>query len=770
MRTLDATAIAYLASAEAPNWCVAFDWVEGEMGGAQWPVIGGTTYYRILYTSRDVSGTPTASYEYGSRLNADSIRSIGWQIRSSDPGGVEDSSSVNFTIDNRDNHFNDLEAEGIRLEGVCVQISILPDSIGTTYANRIVVWTGYCKDIQVDRDKITVKAENYWRRVSRKIPTRVFNNDLSGFEDYHFKESVIGKPIPLVFGHHDMAEAIALGETFDDGAADQGMVLCPVDVVPNGSTRNIDSLDELRFGNSGLVEATGGFAVLNNASGKSQWYTSLPNGLVYMGNKQPDYLYVKMFVRCRSVLRNDAKAAGVTNHENAIDEDGNTYASVPGATNHVSDPGRQIGMRVPKVGLSGVVEGSVTNQQIYFVGKITPSAGGWNHDQVPPPQGRYWGAGVDYGGIDVYNTYTPNWTPFNATPIDNWDTPANWELYQLKGRSLFGLPTQGFYDSFDDMSKWWFHVGVNTRQSGATSGTLSVYQAALWVHGRINWPGKGIYVDMGGYEDYIGVYTGTAGLLIENCADVAFFIWANFGSKVYSGSRRSDGGDAWRALRAGDRANWDVARQVTKKIEMSELLESLSRETLMWHWLDHNGRFAVFTSTEDQAYDEYPIVPGKSKDLSWKLARMEDLGTHFTFRFKTNPVTNDFDGVILCNPDEVDAGLGASYQTMCADALAFTGDVPVEIEYDLEWVRERSVALLIAAQLIPWHTRRRYEISWKAELDALAVNLGTAVRISDVAGGWNHVPQSLRDKQYKVSSVKILPPKNEIHFKAVEVI
>ena len=750
-----------------PIWYVSI-----KSGYTPW---SGGIYYHI-YSTRALAHSPAlsdATY-FSNRLASKSISGVKFSINPDSRGGIAQTGAMKFKIANHDLYEDQLEQSSIYYDGKEVSLW-LSNGGDTNYGNDICVYTGTITEIDITDDWIDFRTETFERSFSVQIPLQTYQTDDPGgdWEDDQILRNIEGKAIPMVFGEVDMCEGYTIGDSYDTGSVDAGRV---VQFCDSGwsSARPIDSLEDVCFGSSGLVDASGGIAEIDTASGRSPWTSILdsgdPTGRVYFDDELPENLWLKVLIDLRSPCSHKTGQTGVTDQELGINNKNTDYAYVPGSPYQYC---RNAVYRIPPIDLSATVNsatGDGSALEIYFVGKIIPEVGGnWTVDfNVAPYDFLAWGVGISAGVFGEFGYFHPAYLNGSDSDIDNWWTATSWEMYPIRQRDALGSITVTYYDDLTKLSNGWVTVGTLSNDSGQTTGYIHVYHSALYVKCRIPWPNTGILAHVKGYQDTSSSSYGVGAAVIENPAHLAGWMWQMLspaGSTRVNTSEHRDVGD-------DERTGWKFGRQLMDRDDIENVVDGLCGEALLWQWWDRYGKARIFANTDPGPGSTHSLL--KRDVIGGKLTRRKrapakNIVTDFTMRYHRNPITNDYDRALFCNAGASSAGIGSTYEDMCADAEErYTSDIARVGEYEFDWVRDDDTAIEVFKVLIEMLTKLRWEIEFEGDLPMIVWEMGDAFRFDPA--DWSDLALSVRSATYRISSVRPDPESHKFVFKAMEVV
>lgn len=731
-------------------------------------------------TYRNRHTTPDSLYAYvPGRMSASSITGASIEVDPRRVGGISKTATMNFTLEDDDNYISGLENSGVYFAGHRVYL-YLNTGIVADVNDDILCWSGRISDI--DRDvrsgQITYRCESMDTVYDRKIPPRVWDpNDPTVWSFDVMKDNLKGKAVPLLFGAHDQAQGFTLADVYDDGSADRGRLVQFCDMDWAGIPGGFGGVNDILYGDEGLVEATGGMAYIDNSSGRTTWTERAAKGMAYFTSAHPTRLNLAAMIQMRSYLLYQAGAAGVTDHINGIDGDLSTYASIASIPGSPATPYRNLMFKVPKIDLAGTIQGTgETDCEIYFVGKVTPSIGGsdwqtWSGSNWST-NARTWGFFLEattltnpngFGFQNINFAHKTNMT----LPVNNIYTPASWTAYPLReDTDAWGAVSWSEYSELSKTSEWYCGVGIYNGTATA-SGSLQVKDCRLYIRFWIDFPGDGFYADAEGYLDTTGgTITGTASRLIENPAHIVAYTaryLMGFGA-TYTDIA------SFRAVANGIRSGWELAVQLTgEQIQALDFFDDLGRDAGIWIWTDRAGFLRCFavdgTAGSDFLLHESDVVDGQLESAD--LTPLTDVATKFIIRYKPNAVGDGYAGVLSCTDSSSHSSLGATYEAMCAAAKErYTAGQEVEKVIDLDMVRDEATALAAARLLIARYTSRQHIIKWLGDITDAHLELGD--RFEFAVAEWSHISPTITAGRYVITGVRPRPGDDNIQFTAVQ--
>ncbi len=789
-------AAALAAPGATPVWYVEIDKSEGDVdpngNTSVWPGTGEAQTRRIFSTGR-VGWTTRAALLAAGTLHEDRLggKGIGDIVRKLQnatraPGGLAGTDTVEIRIDNTDAGlignpvplspwFAPNPALGqvsVAFGGRRVKIYLTAASV-TNRNYSLLVFTGTVNDPQTPGDQIRLVCESDVMAWDTDVPPRIFTID-EITDAGVLPPSTIGKPIPMVFGAHDMAPGYVTADVIDGGTNDTGrrVVFADVDQLP------IKLITEMRFGDPALIKATGGFASIKSAAAPNLPVTSTFTvdasiGAAYFDDPEDEDLRLYIDVSATSPARHITGFPG-TNPELAVDRDEATSAGldidVP-AERHLV-----LAYKIPAISLGGTIETAPLVTGFSYIGIFglcrarivashtdgTRSAYFWARlqnyalDMADPPQkifAGYMGQAGPYSVDQTVDYYSPRTPDTDCMfEVDN-DSLSEWSaLSQVGGRFI---SWQIFYES------------------QTLNCDVYLYEFLLRIYFSMETPDEGYYASLEGYKDRDALITGVANQLIEHPVDIAYALLC-----YWTPSHRVIGGygvypiDATsQAIVRAARPGYKFARALTDREKFSNLVDQLGWEAQVWFHVDANGRFAAIpwdTSAEPVITLTPSMVEGGEVGTP-EQSRIEDVVTEFEFRWKENTVRNEFDETLFCSATDSSTGLGAEFESLCAWASFDNGGVRRKETYDFYWIRDRATAIEAAKRLIRFHTARRWQFPAELDLEMVGVQIGDRIDLSPLAAWPRSWHPSMIAAKYRVYEAKHSSEKNRVSIKATQV-
>lgn len=712
----------------SPAWFVV---IESCIGGTADMVFG-------LGSITGLTGRPNSAV-YTNRVAWDGIETMGSDIDTEEDGGVAPTGNATVRVAATGDLSSALERDNVFFEGRFLSIYHY-DSANGSYTNALRVWSGQVMSVNEVDDELVISAECGAAMYDRKLPPNVYQTENTGvWTENTIPSELEGKAVPMVLGAPVHAEGYTIADTYDTGSSDGGRVIQFADPTIHVD-HEISTITSLVFGDGGLVEATGGFAEINTAVNPWTEIESMVNvsfGKIYFDTADPSELGIKLLIRCKSWLEYNSNGGGVTNHRRGIEEDPATFATVPSA------PGNQIrsiAYKMPNIGLAGNVDtdnGDYEQCYIFFVGKLDPSASGWTAD---PAQWRGWGAwlaksivnGCFDGAADAICFIRGNagGEPM-YTNMDNWGIPGSYGNYPLRESSQGSIDWSKF-STLAALSQCIGGAGVKSTITGSATGTLDVYYFSLLVHARISWPSSGFFATVRGHvDDTLGTFTGTCQGLIENPVHQAAFLWAIC---TNAGASNVDSTGA-KAVATASRSGWKFSRQILERDDASKHIGELCREAMIWTWIDRDRKVRFFPLSAvggavTRLYLGDVLGPESGGVSSVERVRPDQTYSKLTLKYAPNPVTGDYDRSLFCNSTASSAGLGTTYQTMCATAKSWwLADKDRDLDMELNWVEDPATALAIFKKLIVRRTSRPWTIVLRGDIGLFYLEPGDLIAL-----------------------------------------
>lgn len=725
------------------------------VSGSTWP----DSKIAHLFSQRAVDhSSPVGSYAYyEDRMTDKSIRGIKASFDPRKRGGIAQIGTLEFSISNHGNFFEGQEDLGVYYSGCEVLLSLNFET--TTIGGDIVLWYGVVREVERDvvNDQVVFTCEDIGVTFDKPVPPNSYNSDDSD------PLGSRGTPVPLVFGRHEVAQGIKADTVTNQSGVNDTYgakyVFSDPDVYP------IVAINDPVFGDSGLVEATGGTATIDSAV--------TPYGVILADCA----FYFSDF---------DLESVGIIadiSMEGVLAVKGGTWP--PGYT---ADDPQWLNMTDGNQSSYGTISVTASNDDEVFYVKV-PSIG--TAGDITMLSGNTPKVYVGYKAATYFATSVPLYSHFLVISDDRDAGSLSAHVPSGSGVYKYNLPigSAGSYHTSSSVASdetVTFNDYIPSTQwlSSLSALARSVIGFGLWGYGYLTSircyemidlrvyattsvpADSGIYADVSGFKDTGGgTYTGSASALIEEPADMAYFFVDNLmetTSLVDSAS--------FTALRTSF-SGWKFARQITERDDAYNILNSMASDAGFWVVIDALG-FIKATTVQGSASDDFLLYPAdviNGQIKSAKQSDIKDVVTDYLFKYKHNPIIDDYQETLHCKSSSSSTSIGATYEAICTTAKArYTANRDAYKEFEFPWVRDAATAALVAKQIISLLGVRRWTIEFESDLAMAYVELGD--RFTMAAGLWPDLPSDLVSKQFVVSSVSIDPTKFRVKIKATEAI
>ncbi len=776
MITPDSDVLHYLgADVSTPVWYLEITKSEGttdpDSGSDPWPGSGTAETVRIFTTGAPPANATWTSYlatgiAFADRLDIGAISTVAMALPSADlePGGIAGLDSFTVTLDNTDGGIYgrsvDTEFVGVNFKGRTAELKLTFSDVAIAPADSMTVFTGRVSDVQPKGDRLVLSIESQQVGYELEIPKRIFSEERDS-EIYDARAAET--PVPIVFGAHDMATGVGTKFASDTGAADAGRTVQFCDVT---DLTEMKAINEVRFGDSGLIESSGGFAQIATTAGpgltaseKTEYTTDVAEGTIVFDEPDEDEYHFWMDIRPTGMIVHGSNH--VSDTANGIDGDTATYVDL---TISGSPPILKVmGYRLPAIGIDGNIGENGNAKGIYFL-----SNWGWDHDDANDRSttiiaigngdtqtsesytarpGVTLQSGISSGSAGYYTTGIASTAIQYSMSGGNWDT-------DFEPLGVFGtryLKAQIWRNSGTSVASFFY----------AYEFRLRIYFAMTELDNA------GWYADCEGLEDDgSGNITGGANALVEGPADILAYLYAKLTDAGTAGVNLTE----TQAITAGERSSWIFAHSLTEKRKLRAYAEDLAREAMLWVWFDNEGTVRVTpweTASSAIQISKEDLTNGEL--ISAKLTRIEEVVTDFIFRYKHNPVRDEFDKSLFCNAADSSTAIGSEYESLCEWAAYDNGDYSNKETYDFEWIRDDDTMAAAAKRLITYHTSQRWLVEFEADLKLATLQVGDLIALADVEFWPIHYPSEVVSGEFRITGVRIQPAKSRVRVKAAQV-
>ena len=782
MLTIPAALAPYLNSSGSPVWILRIYKSEGatdpDSGSDPWPSTTGTSggpSERVFpSTTPDFSDLDDRVADHAfhlGRVTEDSFSDIVMSLGSADrrPGGLAGVDSTTVAIDNTDGAiYGYAQADGfkgVNFEGRRAEI-LLTDKESTESwdpDSMLRVFYGYVNDIKVEGDSIILELDSVLVKYDNELPPNSFAEFVSGT----LRER--NQPVPLVFGEHDMAPGYLAADIKDTGSADAGPSYRFADC---SGTLSIKAINNMRLGDKGLIEACGGFAnfktlAVPNLSDTTTFSADLTSGEGYIANPAPEYFNLFIEIKFNDWLKYQTDHDDVSSPESAFDWDLDNYAVV--RANAVGET-EAFGIKIPEITFDGEIPQNSGNTGIFVSGYLIFA-------------GEYIADNDGYGLLmlgdkaDITGSTSRPYEQFlvgtHDGTYDNREYGDEVSQMQLE----FGSTWTGSFTNLTTLSQKYLKVVSYVEAAGGGGWvTWRIYNIGLRIFFRIQPPIEaGIYADMEGYTDTAGgTLTGTADLLLANpihIIDALFYYWSLAGTNVDLTANNL------LAATNGAREGWAFARSIYESEELTTIVDGLAEEAMVWVWADNSTGKVKVTAWDDAGAADLVMTPVDMENgelTKFTRSRIEDIVTDFEFKYKWNPVRDEFEKSFFCNSTDssypINYGQTTDHESLCAWASYNNGNIERKKTFEFKWIRDDDTMLAVARKLISYHTSRRWTIEANLDLSRCGLQTGDQIRLSQVDTWPVSYPADLIDASYRISKHRIKPKKSLVSIVAAEVI
>lgn len=555
------------------------------------------------------------------------------------------------------------------------------------------------------------------------------------FSSFRVPDDSLGHWVPLTFGRHNRAKGILIDQTIGTGAHDGRKVKF------NSAVAGQDAINDLT---SGLVwaEPIKTYGQMVTISGD---FTADSDGhcTIEVGagsNTESIGLVAFVLDILPSIAEGDT---GMDDPEQAIDEDFETYASATDIAGAGATATTYLRMRLPDLGFPSTVRlspGDVFGTPTYATLSLLIDC---ERDPAINAGARTLET-LDAAIEIVEGTY-----PGDAALIE--DVLADGEtdrdnLYEL---------TDDINDIQFSITDYQLVIGVDTDDDGSkdqipianfsgryvsiryteedlnpSSETLIINEVRLHMVAVQDALYAPIYADLIGYEDDAGgTYTGAANGVIENPADLLWFVFAellaisDLTTASFSAARSALGGYA-------------VAGQVLEITDASVVLDRIAREGKLKLYIDLDDQFAVnaFTlaGTADdtlvQEDGDFVTEDGHAEGeiLSITQTPLEELYNQFDILYAWSEARGAYDGLLTLD-ENTDGPIG-DWLTESQSRYNETRKMTVE----LNWIRTEEQALSYGIYLTYMLADRKREVEWQTSWNCVDHEIGDRIRLTHV--------------------------------------
>lgn len=743
------------ARGRRPIYYVVIEKSEGitdpDGGTSVWPGSGDGLDTRV-YTTGTVTWSDRATLLSSlvldeGRMNRESVGDVIFQVAADrEPGGVADGGDFTFWLDNTDGFEGALEAAGISFGGRKCTLGITFAGV-TNRANDIQLFTGEITDVQPGGEKLTFRVESIDRRKDTELPPSDYTPEVA---DFAFGKD--GRPIPLVFGDHDMAPGLMIKHISDSGSTDTGPVLKFVDTA----TLAIGGITRFRWADSGLNEAGGLASIVTGTRPNMTQYTTYINNDAdgQIAFYDPDISKLECEIICKPTGFANYPGVGYTipgNAASVIEDAGLDPVEIAAGLGTAT----VLVFKIPVITTSANIHVNTTtrNTGVFLQPDLVLAldADGYFYASIADEKDS-WGSWTVCMNVSAFDQ-----SDNGAVDLIGYAPQAAWQF--VGGASIDWTK----FNTLSELTARFLKLFV-TDTSGSGSA-VDVYRLRIAIGFTVDFPADGYYAVMEGYvDDASGTVTGVAATLLENPAHVVAALWRFWGAEPNVDITEH------RVVAGLYRSGWKLASVIDERSDLSRIVDDVCRESLLWSWSDEAGKSRLFAMDAPSAPDFYltPDLVSEGRLDAAELSPLDEVITDFTVKYAYNPARNEFDGVVSCNASASSTELGAAWESLCAWAEFNNGGRSKSETFELPWYRDRDTAVEITKKLVAWHGSRRRILEWTSDLAMLQMQLGDSFRL---APDWSRPdwPASMKAATYRITMKRHMPKSDTIKFRAVQV-
>lgn len=698
------------------------------------------------------------------RLSRDSIGDVVARLAGADeePGGLSATGSFKFVLDNTDGalagaamipSFSGVASTNfVPVEFIGRDITLrLTEASLTSESDSVLLFTGIVSDVQVVPDAVVVTVESKLSSYDRELPPNKYEA-----ADDDFPRGGDGRPIPLVFGAHEAAPGM-ISKTVDNFATyDVSPVVKFADVEVYS---NYGGISNVRYQDDGFSECGPAYIATGSPTGFSDYtpYTENdPTAEIGFTQEAIEELVCWVPIRLGGYFQDLSGLASyivAVDPENAIDGDETTYSECKydGSDYHV------LYLRLPRMTSSGqIVRDETAGTSAIFLwwkADVLLTGGGSANVWFLPEKTSTFADII--GPASLFAADSGSIDTIGGAGVARWRFDKH----------AVGSPDWTNFATLADLSRALLRVFC----SGSAGDYVRVYDIQAMIYFKVNMPTSGFLAEMEGYLDTgTGTYTGTAGALVENPAHILGLLSVQFSGVTAAGDVDLAG---LKTVVAPARPGWIFARSLTRADDWSSYVDGLSREALLWTFLDNAGRVTA-EPWEDKGGPDLVVGPAdvQAGELdSFELSALDQVVTDFEFKYRFNHVRDDYDGLVYCNPSGRSSDLASTWRDLCADTKFSTGGRTRPRTFEFDWIRDRATMLLVAERMIQYFAGRRWTVSFVADLSLCNVELGDQIEFAPLGDWPDNYPPDMIAAKYRVTEVKVRPGRDLVTIKAAEV-
>ncbi len=590
---------------------------------------------------------------------------------------VSDIADFELYLINHDDYHTTLTGYNIYNRSIDIRL-IFSDQSSPTWANACKLFKGIIYDWEYNKEYIVIKCTSNEKKRHKKLPLSVFNTT-----DYpNCASSVIGKPIPFIFGaatdpDSDFYKGVDLFKAFCIDQFAGVYAPCSHDCDDSGS---------LYYWDGGMLA----FGLVEFQTTDVGYTISIPSYQVFENS---------VWIASRMLQVPTAADAG---------NDFKDSWKI-----HDLDQTTKINM-----------DKTSSKDQVAVLLKQPPIG---NVTSVSLRRKYTWSS-APVNDVIRTRVYTDEF----ATVMKSIDETAN---------KVFGTDDLGITTEYNASTKNGLGIVVYFIDGG-DNRNVDVYEVSLRFNVRgISLPDI-IYCTPDGLEYGSWLFGRSVGKSIGDLIDIGPFVVnailqdSTIGLGLTSSDVDTASFDAAGNTTNGTRKDWKLQGQQCDLVDSRELLKVMAKELGCVLYENCEGKIEIkaINLSESAAATitgaSIAVDEDNSSTLERSLTRLENVYNDFELLYQVNYANNEHQKRLYCNAAGKSSGIASGYDTKCANSVTKYGFTQ-KLTFKADWVRDDTTATALIQFLVDWFTNRREIVTFKASLALCNLELGDVCTINN---------------------------------------
>lgn len=736
----------------------------------------GDSWSEYRWATKAISITGSGSYA-GGRLMKNGLPSLEESIDVLNGPDVGHVGNFKINLLNQDKYHETLDFINNHFVNREIEVYLVFWTGGAlSTSDWLCLKSGIIKEVDYSIEKITFDCVDAGEKRHKIIPDKKID-----IIDYpNCPKENIGKVMPLIYGEMHSGDS-HLGTRIE----------CPMVRIDKVKEKYLVSLNKMKHVAQNEADRVGSLFEENsgmfmqfhwpNMSEVGTFVYARPSTYEFPATQLLDFL-----VRMQPGVRASKTDPSSLDPSNAIDSDENSYFNWPAG----SDPERIFfKMKIPK-DMFTIREGTYISLKINF-GTISGTGTAviryynqdWDNGTGKYSTGKsvsvadsdtqviYYVSGAggyyDYSAHGKMDDQSDQDDPWMVEEINSYEwgiaktALLNMQIkniyfqihYPIVRRDAYGVLTKVYNDPIVKWRWRWYHaisskIELIDNVCGAIKGTI--FGSWIDADGRDNGYDQNDLIENGAYivEDILRAELG----LTSN--EINYQSFDDIGNTT-----------------DGERKNWKFAMRVAKENDSLDIVREFCQNCWLIYFTDYENKEKVTDlpkqsdiGSTSRTLDIIKLTNPKAGKSSIKIGKIsvKNIYTDFFLKYRQNRMTDNYEKMEYCNPDE--SSIGSIPKSQCIEANT-NFKIRRTYTFEANWIDDETTARNLLTLIVEWFHWWHYPVGFTTSLNAVDLELADRVKIDHP-----FLPSGIRNnKIFMVTSIRLNCNKDEIQLKLIQI-